>query len=89
MRIEKSSPTVFTPLEDGTAVLLNLNTLAYYSLNRTGAALWQHIETSNGVSLDELTSATCERFDVDDQAARQAINTFLDQLEQCKLVHIA
>jgi Coenzyme PQQ synthesis protein D (PqqD) len=69
-------------------VLLNLNTLFYYGLNRTGAAVWQQIENSEGVSLDDLTRAVVERFDVDDQPARQAINTFLDQLEQYKLVHI-
>jgi PqqD family protein of HPr-rel-A system len=88
MRVEKSSQTVFTPLEDGTAVLLNLNTLFYYGLNRTGAALWQQIEESGGLTLDELARAVCERFDIEDQAARQAIHDFLDQLEQYKLVQI-
>jgi hypothetical protein len=32
MYIEKLQPTVFTPLDDGTGVLLNLQTLLYYSL---------------------------------------------------------
>jgi hypothetical protein len=44
MHIEKLQPTVFTPLDDGTGVLLNLQTLLYYSLNKTGAAVWQQIE---------------------------------------------
>jgi hypothetical protein len=41
MVIEKASQTVFTPLADSTAVLLNLNTLLYFKLNRTGAAVWK------------------------------------------------
>lgn len=88
MRIEKASPTVFTPLEDETAVLLNLNTLFYYSLNRTGAALWQQIETAQAITDDDLTSAVCERFDVDEAIARQTVQAFLEKLEQFKIIRL-
>ena len=89
MRIEKTSSTVFTPLDDGRAVLLNLDTLFYYRLNRTGAALWQQIEESKTIMLDDLVRGTCERYDVDEEGARRSVSSFIERLEEYKMVHIA
>jgi hypothetical protein len=88
MRVERSTLTVFTPLDDGTGVLLNLTTLIYYSLNRTGVALWQELELLNPSTLDELVRATCRRFDVDEDAAGQHIATFVGQLEELRMVRV-
>jgi Coenzyme PQQ synthesis protein D (PqqD) len=89
MRIEKSSQTVFTPLADGTGVLLNLDTLAYYKLNRTAAALWQEIDSGSARSLDDLVQHTCEKYDVDDQHAHTALGEFLTHLAEFKMIHLA
>jgi hypothetical protein len=89
MRVEKSSRSVFTPLDDRTGVLLNLETLSYYSLNRTAVALWQEIESSGCFTIDDLVRATCERFEVDEDAARREIGTFVERLEQFKFVRLA
>jgi hypothetical protein len=89
MQIEKASPTVFTPLDDGTGVLLNLNTLFYYSLNRTGAVLWQQIEGRRATTLDELIRDTRERFEVSEDAARPLVIKFIEQLENFKMVRIS
>ncbi|HKP85839.1 MAG TPA: PqqD family protein [Blastocatellia bacterium] len=86
MRIEKSSQTVFTPLADGSGVLLNLDTLFYYSLNRTGSILWQQIETGDALTLDDLLRSTCETFDVDEPSARPLISEFIEKLEQFKMI---
>ena len=88
MPIEKSSPTVFTPLDDGTGVLLNLETLLYYSLNRTGAALWQVIEDRKSCTLDELIRATCQRFDVEAAVARREVHAFIGRLQNLKMVRV-
>lgn len=88
MRVEKSSLTVFTPLEDGTAVLLNIGTRFYYSLNRTAAAVWQEIEKSNPSTIDDLVRITCERFDIDQTAARRDVEAFIARLEQYKMVRV-
>jgi hypothetical protein len=89
MRIEKASSTVFTPLDDGTAVLLNLDTRLYYTLNRTGAYLWEQIESERGVTLDSLIRSTVERFDVDETLARRTLTDFIQQLGTLKMVRIA
>lgn len=88
MQIEKASPTVFTPLADGTGVLLNLDTLFYYSLNRTGAVLWQRIE-EGVVTLDELLRTAGERFEVSEDAARSLVIKFIEQLEIFKMIRIS
>ena len=89
MHIEKSLQTVFTPLADGTGVLLNLETLFYYNLNRTGSVLWQQIEAGNHLTLDDLLRSTCEQFDVDEASARQFISAFVKQLEQLKMIRVS
>lgn len=88
MIIEKSSSTVFTPLEDETAVLLNLETRYYYNLNRTGAAIWQQIEKNAQTTLDDIVRAICQQFEVDEQTAREEANTFLERLKQFKMVRL-
>jgi hypothetical protein len=88
MLIEKLSSTVFTPLNDGTGVLLNLDTLFYYSLNRTGAAVWQQIESGESKTLDDLVDATCRRFEVNEDAARRDVGAFIDRLEQYKMIRV-
>jgi hypothetical protein len=86
MRVEKSSRTVFTPLDDGTGVLLNVDTLFYYSLNRTAVLLWKEIEARNPLAPDDLIPALCERFKVDQEAARREIANFVEKLEELKIL---
>jgi len=88
MRIEKSSRTVFTPLADGTGVLLNLDTLLYFSLNRTGTQLWQQIDSNPLITMDDLLRETCKQFEVTEVAAHQSISAFIRQLEQLKMIRL-
>ena len=89
MRIERLSPTVFTPLEDGTGVVLNLQTRCYYNLNKTGAAVWRDIEAQGSISLDEIIAGICKRFDVVEDAARIDLRAFLEHLARFNMVRLA
>lgn len=89
MPVEKSSTTVYTPLDDGTGVLLNVDALVYFSLNETGATLWQELEANKFSTIDDLTRVLCERFEVDPHTARQEVEDFVSQLEHVKIVHMA
>jgi hypothetical protein len=80
---------VFTPLEDGAGVLLNLETQCYYNLNKTGAAIWQGIEAKASNSLDEIVTALCEQFDVGEDAASIDARAFLEHLARFKMVRLA
>ncbi len=76
---------MFNLLEDETGVLLNLETLVYYSLNRTGAAIWQHLEAEKRITLDDLIRAVCEQFDIDEPAARHYLHAFIDRLVELNM----
>jgi hypothetical protein len=88
MAIRKTHPTVFTPLEDGTAVLLDLTTLVYYSLNRSAAVAWQEIDKKDSVELADLTNLICERFDSTREAAASDLSVFLEKLAAYKVVTV-
>jgi hypothetical protein len=89
MVIEKASQTVFTPLADSSAVLLNLNTLLYFKLNRTGAAVWKQIEEWQILTLEDLVKSVCERFEVGEAEAREFIRQFVGRLEEFQMIRIA
>jgi hypothetical protein len=89
MQTRKLSASVFTPLQDGTGVLLNLETLLYFSLNRTGAALWQEIDRVETAELKHLVNHACERFEVDQTSAQKQIADFVENLAHLGLVQIS
>ena len=88
MHVEKLASTVFTPLENGAGVLLNLNTLCYYNLNKTGVAVWKLLEEAKTVGLDEITGRICERFDVEQDAAQIDLKAFVEHLARFNMVTI-
>jgi hypothetical protein len=88
MRIEKTAQTVFTPLADGTGVLLNLDTLAYYRLNATACALWQEIDSETASTLDELVFHTCEMYEVDLERADASLRDFVTCLAEFKMIRV-
>ena len=89
MQTRKLSASVFTALPDGTGVLLNLETLLYFSLNRTGATLWQEIERADTTELEQLVHRACEQFEVDQTLAHKEISDFVEQLAYLGLVRIS
>jgi hypothetical protein len=88
MELRKSSASVFTALPDGTGVLLNLETLLYFSLNRTGAMVWRDIDQGETSELKQLVRSTCERFDVDQDSANEGIQGFINELARFGLVQV-
>lgn len=88
MHIEKTGQTVFNALDDGTGVLLNVEMMTYYSLNKTGVHLWKLIDEVKSVSLDDLVMLTCERYEVSAEEARLALLAFIDRLEQYKMIRL-
>ncbi len=74
------SDVILTELEDGTGVLLHLGTKFYYTLNRTGVAVWRRVcagVTDPGVLARELAAA----FDgVTEAQARADVDALLSEL---------
>jgi Coenzyme PQQ synthesis protein D (PqqD) len=72
-----------TELEDG-AVLLNMETRLYYSLNQVGLELWDAIDAADGP--EQVASRVAGAFRVDDQTALDAVSRFVPALERERLV---
>lgn len=45
---------LFTDLEDGTSVLLHLDSKFYYTLNESGTIIWKALMQQEGVSIETL-----------------------------------
>jgi hypothetical protein len=69
---------------DDEAVLLNLDSGHYYSLNESGRRIWELLDGNNTIS--DVISAICEEFCVKRENAAKDINTLVDELLEEKLV---
>ena len=70
-------------LEDG-AVVLNMRTKRYYSLNETGATIWRLLEED--VHAEEIAVRLAELYEVDRTTANEAITRLLGELQVEALV---
>lgn len=61
---------LLTEMQDGTGVLLHLETRFYYTLNGTGVFAWKAIESGEAQTVAALTDALVDRFEVDVDTAR-------------------
>lgn len=69
---------------DGEAILLNLETGAYFTLNRVGTVAWEFFD---GVrTLAQVHSAICERFEVSEDIAKQDLLLLVKHLGQEGLI---
>jgi hypothetical protein len=80
--------TLVTPMPDGTAVLLHLDTRFYYTLNATGRCMWDRISTQPRPDLEALVACLCAAFEVGADEARQDAQALIDELVAERLVLI-
>jgi len=66
------------------AVLLNLESGVYYSLNKTGADIWQYI--NEGKCLDEILDSLEARHKINRQKLKRDLLALIKDLEREKLI---
>jgi hypothetical protein len=69
---------------DDEVVILNLTTSAYFSLNESGALIWEKL--GEGLPLDEVHDAICRKFTVAAPQARQDLEDLAAHLLEKKLL---
>jgi hypothetical protein len=79
------SDVIVTEL-DGEAVLLNLDTKLYFSLNATGVAIWKLLD--EGLTLGQIGERLFQEYDVTPEKAQQCVLDLVGQLNNEKLVSI-
>jgi Coenzyme PQQ synthesis protein D (PqqD) len=72
------SPDITLREFEGEAVLLNVQTGAYFSLNKVGTHIWQLY--GEGKTLAEVVEGVCERFEVTPERAEADVRTFTERL---------
>lgn len=78
VRYQLRSSDVTGKVIDGEAIIMNLATGAYYSLEGAGAALWELLEL--GCSRSEAAGALAERYDVSPEVIARDVDAVVDEL---------
>ena len=78
---------VHTALENGEAVLLHLGTNQYFSLNDTGARIWELID--KGLTLEEIGQEIEAMYDLTLDWAQQYVSNLADELISEKLLQLS
>jgi hypothetical protein len=84
IRLRVNHPTVISETIDDEAILINLDTGAYYSLRETGAAIWQLIE--QGAAGQQLIDELGCRYDGTPTVMATSVQTLLAELAQEQLI---
>jgi hypothetical protein len=82
-RYRPTPDALFATLSDG-AVVLDIHTKKYFSLNETGARVWALIR--EGLDTEDIISALLEEYDVTRGAAEEAVTTLVGSLAAEKLI---
>jgi hypothetical protein len=75
---------VFTRLGESEGVLLHLHTKRYYSVNETGARLWELLQERP--QPHHIATAFMEEYVIEAPQALAAVVSFIDRLHQAGLV---
>jgi hypothetical protein len=84
-RLVKNPAVVSTQLEDG-GVLLDLETTAYFSLNRTAFTIWNLMDDAPAV--DQIATRMTAEFEIDYDHALASAQRVVDTLERERLIRL-
>ena len=83
MRYKAIAEALVATLSDG-AVLLNLQTKRYFSLNETGTRIWEMVQQT--VDEDTIVVALLREYEVEEPMARAEVRRILDELIDAQLI---
>ena len=77
----------FTELLDNEeAIILDLETLHYYTLNAAAIFLWKHLRSGSANTVEELMASLAAAFRINADLAELDTRAFLDELESNGLI---
>jgi hypothetical protein len=79
-----NSPDVVHEIIDGEAVIINLQTGSYYSIDQVGAEIWSLL--ANGAAASEVVEGIAERFSGEREQIEGGVFKLLDQLQSEGLI---
>ena len=90
-RLPRPNPQVlFTELDDGTGVLLHLDTKFYFTLNRTGVTVWKELSSRpEGATPALVAQRIAELFDVSAEDAERDVLAIVETMASEGLIESA
>jgi len=83
MRYRAITEALVATLSDG-AVLLNLQTKRYFSLNETGTRIWEMVQQT--ADEEAIVATLLSEYDVNESMARSEVRRILDELIEAQLI---
>lgn len=83
MRYRAIPEALVATLSDG-AVLLNLQTKRYFSLNETGTRIWELVQQT--AEEEAIVQTLLGEYEVDEAMARTEVRRILDELIEAQLI---
>ena len=83
MRYRAIPEALVATLSDG-AVLLNLQTKRYFSLNETGTRIWELVQQT--ADEETIVATLLREYEVDEPMVRSEVRRILDELIEAQLI---
>jgi hypothetical protein len=83
VRYKAIAEALVATLSDG-AVLLNLQTKRYYSLNETGTRIWEMVQQT--ADEEDIVATLLREYEVEEPMARAEVRRILDELIEAQLI---
>jgi hypothetical protein len=83
MRYRAIPEALVATLSDG-AVLLNLQTKRYFSLNETGTRIWELVQQT--ADEETIVSSLLREYEVEEPMVRSEVRRILDELIEAQLI---
>ena len=84
MRYGVNHPQVINEMIDGEAIMINLVSGSYYTLDSVGGEVWELLEKST--SVEDIVIQLSFRYDASDDVIRSAVENFLEELSREQLI---
>jgi hypothetical protein len=78
MRYRVNSPQVINETIDGEAIMINLATGSYYSLDRVGGDVWSLLEAA--LPVDDIVAELSRRYEATEDDIRRGVDDLLERL---------
>jgi hypothetical protein len=90
LMLRASERALLTELGDGSAVLLDLESKFYFTLNETAIVVWRRLAQRDApaASREDLVAAVVAEFETDAQTADADLASLLDVLTRERLVNV-
>lgn len=83
-RYVPNSNVLFTALDDGEGVLLDLITREYYTLNDSARQIWQLI--AEGLEYEHVVAQLTDHFTLSEDEAREVVTVYISELLEQGLI---